>query len=234
MNLKLLLASTLLMSIGLAASAQAATLVARPTMTDTEFSRLTTSGQFTQKFVARGQIGNRIFFSPHEIDLLDAGKDFEPTGVIQHEWQNSTPVAFRLDYKNSEVVYTIAGKTLSSKRFKGNATDIFFRTQSVANSRMQLSDLNVTDGQGNLLVGDLASSGADDIDYLQLSQIRGDFSLMGKVTLSWTGQPPLLSPLSYQLHVGTTPQKQVQVPEPAATSALIVAGLRLLAMGRRR
>lgn len=229
------LSSVLLAALGLAISAaqvKSATIVPQPTLTDLEFNKLITDQKFTEKFVAQSRIGNNAINGTQEIDLLDPSNNHLPVGQLQKKWTNGVAVNFTLKYENSVVTYIVDGQTLSSSKFSGSVTDIFFRTRSTATSSMLLSDLKFTDNHSsNLSLGNLMSSGAD-IDYLQLSKIKGNFTLTGKSTMTWTGNTPGQSALAYQIKVGTTPQRKV--PEPNAAGVLLVAGLGMVAVRMRR
>jgi TPP-dependent trihydroxycyclohexane-1,2-dione (THcHDO) dehydratase len=210
---------------------QAASIVPQPTMTDVDFNKLMTDGKFVEKYVAQSRIGNNATNGTQEIDLLDSSIGNTPVGQLQKKWTSGQAVDFKLEYKNSVVTYIVDGQTISSNKFSGKVSDIFFRTRSNASSSMLLSDLVFSDSKtSNLSLGSLSSFG-NDIDYLQLSKIAGDFTLTGKSTMTWSGTTPGQSALAYQVKVGTTPK--TEVPEPAAAGALLLLGAGLAARKRR-
>lgn len=59
------------------------------------------------------------------------------------------------------------------------------------------------------------------------------FEITGQVLLSWTGQTPTRSNLAYQIKVGNSSGSR-QVPEPGATSALLLTGIVGVGFGRHK
>ncbi len=214
---------------------KAATVIQQPSMTDVDFNKLITDKKFVEKYVAQSRIGNNATNGTQEIDLLDSANNNTPVAQLQKKWTSGKAVDFKLEYKNSIVTYIVDGQTISSNKFSGKVSDIFFRTRAADKSSMSLSNLMFSDSKtANLALGSLSSAGAgsSDIDYLQLGKISGDFTLTGKSTMTWTGTAPSNSALAYQIKVGTTPKKEV--PEPAAAGALMLVGIAGLVTRKRR
>ncbi len=240
------------MAIGLLVTsnpAQAATIVNR-TCTDTQFQDTILKGQFSELFVAEGRAGNNGFGGNGERELginkaitpvngqLVGG---DPVASGDRIWGTGSAklVDFSLEYTGKQVNYIVDGQKLTSDLFNGPVTDIFFRTFALANSTntsnknnsVQLSDLKIYESGSSLgqAIGSLSSLGtatSNDVDYLQISDIKAGFKITGKTALSWAGAAPTKSQLAYQIKVGSTPKKKV--PEPGTTGALLLTGLVLL------
>ncbi len=201
-------------------AADAFTVIDRTGFTDTDFNNLRATGQFTELFVAESRIGNASLDpSEREFGINDASGT--PVAAGDFSWGNNQPIDFVLEYTGSLVNYIVGGKTIGSSAFSGSVTDIFFRTKSVADSTMALSNL-VFEGLG---ISNLSSSG-DDVDYLQISNITAPFTLTGSSLMLWsfTGAPPMRSNLAYQIKVGTSTPVE-SVPEPGTVGALLAAGV---------
>jgi hypothetical protein len=209
-----------------AGNAQAAVLVPTNNLTDLGFNQLIDSGQFTETFVTSARIGGP---STYELGVLRPNQ----TVVAQKEyqWQSGQAVDFSLEYDGAMMKYKVGNQEISSTEFKGNASDLFLRTRSAANSTSLFSDLKLKDDTGVLSIANLTSSGNSDVDYLRLGQLKGAFKLTGKTTLSWTGtRPPTQSSLIAQVKVGNSKS----VPEPASVAALGLVGALAAAIRKRK
>ncbi|KYC38716.1 hypothetical protein WA1_36720 [Scytonema hofmannii PCC 7110] len=202
--------------------AKALTLTQNPNFTDTDFENLIKQGQFSEKFVAEGRIGDLGGLATYELsineDIKQGGK---PVEQQQYTWVNNQPVNFSLEYTGNNVKYVVGGQTLSSTAFNGSVTDIFIRTFASQNSTVSLSNL-VLNGTG---IGALNSSSlgiASDVDYLRVSDISNPFVLTGQTKLFWSGTtPPRNSQLAYQFKVGGS--SKTSVPEPGTIGAIALA-----------
>lgn len=201
-------------------TANAISFIPRSDLTDSSFEQLLDNDQFTEVFVAQGRIGNNAIGGTQEFDLLNAGDNLLPVATGQRVWEIGEAVDFALEYTENRVNYSVGGELLSSSLFSGPFTDIFLRTRAAEDSIMMLSDLVLNGLENSGLLS--ASIGAPrDIDYLQISNLPKDFTLSGKATFAWIGEPPENSQLAYQIKVGrTTPPDVETVPEPSLVLAL--------------
>ncbi|MEM7725570.1 MAG: choice-of-anchor W domain-containing protein [Cyanobacteria bacterium P01_A01_bin.45] len=208
-------------------SANAFTLVDRSDFTDTDFRDAINNDEFSELFVAEGRIGNNQFNGDRELGINTAKG--VPVAQGQFTWGNSSVYNFVLEYTGSKVNYFLDGNLLSSEDFSGSVTDIFFRTRAATDSQISLSDLTFNSTQ----IGKLSSQGTNgsDVDYLQISNISSSFTITGLASLSWNVNKPNNSQLAYQIKVGTSPIKSV--PEPATISAVLLAGLAGLGLGKK-
>jgi hypothetical protein len=203
-------------------SAKALTLTQNPNFTDTDFENLIKQGQFSEKFVAEGRIGDLGGLATYELSINDDIKQGgKPVEQQQYTWVNNQPVDFSLEYTGNNVKYVVGGQTLSSTAFNGSVTDIFIRTFASQNSSVSLNNL-VLNGTG---IGALNSSSlgiASDVDYLKISDISNPFVLTGQTKLFWSGTtPPRNSQLAYQFKVGGS--SKTSVPEPGTIGAIALA-----------
>jgi hypothetical protein len=219
--------------VGAVNPAQAFSIINRSTLTDDQFRDLQTSKDFNEKFVAQSRIGNNRLNGTQEVDLLDASNNNSPVAQAQRKWQSGEAVDFTLEYDGSFLKYTVGGQLLSSQAFAGNnISDLFFRTRAANNSSAKLSNLKLTNGtQVNESLADLLStgSGGSDIDYVQVTGLKGAFTLVGQSTFSWSGVVPTNSNLAYQIKAGTGRK----IPEPTALGALAIAGFAVRSLKRK-
>jgi hypothetical protein len=215
-----------------ATSAQAAQLVAAPA-DDIAFNQLISSGQFAEKFVTSGRIGNNNATNgDYEMGILRPNQTVAAS--TQNAWSKGTPMLFSLEYDGTTVKYTVGNKVISSTEFTGNATDLFMRTRTTKDSSVTLSNLSFTDTAGTMSVANISSAGDGtngDLDYLRLGKIKGAFTLTGTSTMNWTGTTaPRGSSLIYQFKVGNS----TSVPEPATVGALTIVAGAIAARRRNR
>jgi hypothetical protein len=181
-------------------------------------------------------------------------------------WADDAWVDFKLELKSGVMTYTVnnttaanntASKKIVQSSIVGPITDLMLRTrtgnrivtatsanQSTTASKVSLQDLKLTDTQGTYLSGtNLVSSvnstvsGASDHDYLQISGIKGDFVLEGKIQMDWNGRgtgTPTGSQMALQIKAGTTPQVTPQLPEPGVMGALVVGGIGMAGFSKRK
>jgi hypothetical protein len=206
-------------------NAQAAVLVPTSNLTDAGFNQLISSNQFTETFVTSARIGGP---TTYELGVLRPNQSV--VGQKEYQWQSGQAVDFSLEYNGSMMKYKVDNQEISSSEFKGNASDLFLRTRSAANSTSLFSNLQLQDDDGVLSIANLTSSGNGDVDYLRLGKLKGAFKLTGKTTLSWTGNRPTQSSLIAQVKVGTSKS----VPEPASVAALGLVGALAAAMRKRK
>ena len=215
-----------------ATSAQAFQIVNRSGLTDTQFNDLIKTGQFTEKFVAESRIGNKATNGTHEVGILDASRGLLPDKTAQKAWVSGQEVAFELKYDGSTVEYIVGGQKLSSTKFTGPITDFFLRTRAAQGdsqtngSQLPLKNLKLTNNGHTRNLDPLMSEGSktqSDVDYMQVSNLRGAFTLTGTSVMNWTFTRTQNSQLAYQIKVGTTPPKEI--PEPMALGALAIAGI---------
>ncbi|GAB1539245.1 hypothetical protein NUACC21_19110 [Scytonema sp. NUACC21] len=226
-----------LVSLGLFAApnpAKALTIKYDSNFTDRDFENLIERGQFSEKFVAEGRIGDLGGLATYELSLNeDIKQGGQPVEQQQYAWGNNQPVDFSLEYTGSAVKYVVDGQTLSSTAFNGPVTDIFIRTFASNNSVLQLTNL-AFNGTG---IQDLGSSSlgiASDVDYLQISNISDPFVLSGKTSLFWASNatPPRNSQLAYQFKVGGS--SKTSVPEADTFGAIALAAVALIDYSRRK
>ncbi|KAF3887757.1 MULTISPECIES: choice-of-anchor W domain-containing protein [Nostocales] len=213
--------------------AKALTLSQNPNFTDTDFENLIKQGQFSEKFVAEGRIGDLGGLATYELSINDdIQQGGQPVEQQQYAWVNNQPVNFSLEYTGNSVKYIVGGQTLSSTAFNGPVSDIFIRTFASQNSVVSLSDL-VLNGTS---LGSLNSSSlglASDVDYLRISDISDPFVLTGQTTLFWAGTtPPKNSQLAYQFKVGGS--SKTSVPEPGTIGAIALVAFAGLGYSRKK
>lgn len=224
MKLSQLLLSATLASLGaisfFTTQSYAASFKTLDGFTDGDFGQLINEGDFTELFVAESRIGNNQGNGDRELGINT--KTGSPVAQGQRKWNSGEPVDFTLEYTGSVVNYTVGGQLLSSTAFSGPVTDIFLRTRTTDDASMSLTNL-VLDGMAidDLVSSTLGTSDNSDVDYLQISDLSGPFTLAGKSIMTWTEDTDTLrgSHLAYQIKVGTTPET-TSVPEPSAILAL--------------
>lgn len=224
MKLSQLLLSATLASLGaislLTPQSYAASFKTLDGFTDSDFGQLINDGDFTELFVAESRIGNNQVSGDRELGINT--KTGSPVAQGQRKWNNGEAVDFTLEYTGNVVNYTVGGQLLSSTAFSGPVTDIFLRTRTTDDASMSLTDL-VLDGMAidDLVSSTLGTGDNSDVDYLQIGDLSGPFTLAGKSMMTWTEDTDKLngSQLAYQIKVGTTPETTT-VPEPSAILAL--------------
>jgi hypothetical protein len=139
-------------------------------------------------------------------------------------------VTFALTYDSGTnlATYRVDDSTPLTYHPTTGFTDIFIRTEAAkSNSSISIDNL-VLNG---VAIDDRASAGANTpLDILRISDVASSFTLTGRSTMSWIGDPqnpvdgtaPHQSQLAYQIKVGTTsPTNPTSVPEPTLTLALL-------------
>jgi len=181
--------------------ASAATVTSLPDLTKEQFNAL----NFTELFVAEGRIGNNsLNDAERELGIND--KSGQPVQSAQFVWEQGTEYDFTLNYDGSMVNYSVGGTELTSETFSGSIDTIYIRTNETANSNVRIDSLVFNDE-----ALDAFSEPIDDEeDYLKISDISEEFTLLGKVSFSWTGTQPTRSHIAYQIKVGNSEP----VPEP--------------------
>ncbi|MBD2312576.1 PEP-CTERM sorting domain-containing protein [Desertifilum sp. FACHB-1129] len=216
------------------ATANAISFIPRPDLTDSQFQQLIDSGKFTETFVAQGRIGNNALNGTQEFDLLDADNNLLPVAQGQRIWETGEAVDFTLEYTGSLVNYWLGGELLSSDIFSGPFTDLFLRTRATGDTVVvMLSDLFLNGIEIPGLIS-ASSGGANEINYLQITDVPDIFTLVGKATLAWANEPPQNSQLAYQIKVGrVTPDDPETVPEPSLVLSL-AGGAALMSFQKRK
>jgi len=222
------IASTLgVLSQGL--SAQAASLMPG-NISDAQFNQLMTSGQFSETFVTSSRIGGK---STYELGILDPQNNLAPDQEDEFAWVSGDIVNFSLAYDGSDLTYSVGGQTLSTTAFSGPVTDLFLRTRAADNSAINLSNLMITDDTGALSLGSSGSAGmgGTDVDYLQIGDVTGAFTLTGESVMTWdSNDPPKQSELIFQIKAGPSQS----VPEPTSLAAIALFGAAGLKLRRRK
>ncbi len=228
-----------------AATAQAATFMALPTLTDTDFNNLISSGQFIEDFIAEGRSGVP---GPPDFELViqdiippavGPGSTVGPTA--QFEWTNGMTESFRLVFDGTDITFDVGGTTLTRTNVGNVDVDtMYLRTRSndedsnVLESTVELSNL-VVDGMS--FAGSLLSQDGDTVNYLKVTDFGNTFIMTGTVNLAWTTpEIPRRSRLAFQIKVGNTPPvpPPPAVPEPASLLVWSVLGLGMLGYCRAR
>ncbi len=214
-------------TLGHSLSAEAASLVPG-NITDSQFNQLMDDGQFTETFVTSARIGGA---PTYELGLLDPQNNLLPDQQGEFNWVSGETVNFTLSYDGNKLDYTVGGQLLSTTTFSGSVTDLFLRTRAADNSSVSLNNLMLMDETGSLALGDTSSagSGSSDVDYLQVADVTGAFTITGQSVMSWTGDQPRDSELIYQFKAGTSQP----VPEPASLAAIALVGAAGLKLRRR-
>lgn len=198
-----------------------------------------------EEFVAQTQIGNNWDQNPLsggvELQLFDV--TYNPNGTRsfanaagapaqQFAIPNGQAVDFSLQVQGSIVTYTVGGKVLSSSAFEGPFTDLFLRTRSTTASSLKLSNL-VLNGKS---IDDLLSNSLDTINYLQISNIKGDFTLIGQSTMTYTkgNTGPKNAALAYQIKGLRSLEPPASVPEPTTVFALLLMGAAVVGSTKRK
>lgn len=198
-----------------ASSAHAISFNTLPGYTDAQFNQDKANGLFQEDWVGEGRIGGPTTFEQNIVNWTTNSSNNTPaTG--EFSWENGLIVPFTMSYSPSNggtLTYTLGGQTITSSnltepsRFPNGINTLYLRTRSTDNSALTLKNL-VVDGTN---LSDLVSSSTGDgeVDYLQVSELDGDFTLTGEATLSWFGTPPTQSALAFQVKGGYG-----AVPEP--------------------
>lgn len=191
---------------------------------DAGFLALTANGTL-ERAVGEARIGDNLASGTWERAIWEFGGVGTPKATGGFTWTSGISVPFSMSFDGSSTVsFTVGGQTLTWNSVAGSFTDIFLRTRSArSDTGIELSNLTLT-GVGALGI-DLMSSGANNVDYLRISNTSafGAVTISGDATLTWSGSPPTGSSLAFQV-------KFTNVPTPAGGTLLVLAG----ALGIRR
>ncbi len=220
--------------LGAALTSTAAPIFEGRFSTDAAFTNLLATKGVTlpadEKFVAQVRSG-RPLNADYEVGLHIPPNftSAAPVGTPgQITWVSGTPVAFTLSRTGSTV-------RLQSGTYDASWTNAFVDDVNMFGIRGRADNAGSSTLVSNLVFNGKAlgqnvnAVGAGGVDIIVFSNIKGDFTLTGNTTLTWTGSLPTGSRLGFQLK-GLIAE---EVPEP---STFVIGGLALavLAVGRRR
>lgn len=230
--------STFLLATGLAVagtlsganiqSSLAATFTPLPGFTDANFNQLKNDGKFQEDWVAEGRIGGPTTFEQGIVNWTTNTTNNTPA-TAHFNWPNGTAVSFSVTYdtaNNGTLTYQLDGlaplvvTNITESVRVPEINHLFLRTRSNrSDTSVILQDLQIG---GMSYAGNLTSSGAGDVDYLQISDLNVPFTLTGKAILSWEGNSPTQSNLAFQIKGGYN--VPMGVPEPASVLGLLAVG----------
>ena len=210
--------------------AQAAPIVTQTNLSDSGYQSYVTSLSGTEVAVAQARIG-RPGNADYEIGLHAApgftNSDPLSGGITNLNWVSGRAVAFTLSRVGDDL-------TFSMGRYEATYTDaavseinmLVFRAASATASTATFSNLLLNNVS---LAGPSATGSSGRSSNVVEGIDAGDFTLTGRVTLSWTGTAPIGSNLAVQIKAFDA----VAVPEPG-TLALFGTALMGVALLRRR
>ncbi len=180
----------------------------------------------TPAWAAESRIGVEGY-GDYEIDIHNS--DFTDVTDEEFSWVNGEEYDFSLSFDGSQLVYDVAGVTVSKTVTQGNFSDLLIRTtaRQVGNSA-EVKNLflnNVAVSETSFFQCDGGCDYWNSSQYLQISDLSGPFTLTGTSVLSWEGDRPTRSNLAYQIKLVEGDDSQ-PVPEPAS-----IIGLGLIAAG---
>ncbi len=171
-----------------------------------------------------GRIGNRLNIGTWELGIWRV-HDIGPFLALgQLEWFNGVAAPFSIVYDGSRgVSFSLGTSTITTTELGGTFTDIFIRTRSATFGDVDLSSMRLFTASGELPIGDLASMGAGDVEYIRIENMGqrfGAFELRGQMKLTWlASDPPINSQVNAQFRF-------TNVPSPASLAALAPLALR--------
>lgn len=240
----LIASSTLVLgSLANAQMVSAATFTPLAGFTDADFNALKNDSTFQEDWVAEGRIGNNALNGTFEQTIINwTTNTTNNTGPInQFIWPNGTAVPFSVTYDTANggtLAYTLNGlPTLTRTGITEFArvptiNHLFLRTRS-ARSDTTTTLQNLAIGSMSF-AGTLTSSGANDVDYLQITDLSVPFTLTGEAILAWNPilGAPRNSASAFEVKAGYS--VSVSVPEPASMLGLLAVGGLGLAMKRNK
>lgn len=151
-------------------------------------------------FVAEGRIGDPEF-SYFEISIGDSSV----VDKAQYIWSNGEKVSFVLQFVENTAIFAVEDEPVVYRDVQGDYTDIFIRTEASAeDSRIDIENLYFN---GKSLKSGVSAIGSKrNVDILWLRCDGGTFALSGTSRMSWSGEQPEGSQLSFQVVVATTNQ----------------------------
>ncbi|TVR12115.1 MAG: PEP-CTERM sorting domain-containing protein [Phormidium sp. GEM2.Bin31] len=167
--------------------------------------------------------------STYEIDIHDP--DFNVTHK-NFDWVNGEAYDFSLTFDGSQLIYDVAGVTVTQTVSQNSFSDLLIRTTArnagssaeVKNlflNGVEISETSFFQCQDPSGCGDFWNSS----QYLHITDVSGPFELTGTSVFSWEGDRPTRSNLAYQIKLVEGDDTQ-PVPEPAS-----ILGLGLIAAG---
>jgi hypothetical protein len=153
-------------------------------------------------FVAEGRIGDLGGAATFELDLGQSTA--APLVTAQHVWPNSVSESFSLTYdKVSNLARLTVGGTALEYSPDLLFMEIFIRTRAVDEGTSIVLGGMTLNGQS--ITENCTASGADGLDILrvQAGTLLDGFTLLGNVTMTWSGAAPTQSHLAFQIKVGS-------------------------------
>lgn len=237
-----ILALSTLGTVAVVSPAQAFT-VNQTGINDQQFNQLILDGTFSELFVAESRAG----FQGSERELgINAPlvPNANGTGLVggatldagQFNWVSGEVVSFELSYDalNDLVTYKVGdAAALTASVEDKTANGFFIRTGAGGKNGTTSSSftfqnlmLDVNDSNGFQALAPLSSTlnpdGSRDVDYLEVADLTGSFTLKGEQILEWSGTFPDRSNLASQIKVGHFTET-ASVPEPMTMLGTVVA-----------
>ncbi len=168
-------------------------------------------------------------YGDYEIDIHNS--DFSDVTHQQFSWVNGEEYDFSLSFDGSELIYNVAGVTVSKTVTQSNFSDLLIRTtarQTGNSAEVKNLFLNGVEISETSFFQCQDASGCDfwnSSQYLHITDVSGPFTLTGTSVFSWDDDRPTRSNLAYQIKLVEGDDSQ-PVPEPAS-----ILGLGLIAAG---
>ncbi len=171
-------------------------------------------------------------YGDYEIDIHNS--DFSDVTHQEFSWVNGEEYDFSLAFDGSQLIYDVAGVTVSKTVTQGNFSDLLIRTTArQTGDSAEVKNLFLSDANGSSAINATSFFGCEDASgcdfwnssqYLQISELSGPFTLTGTSVFSWEGDRPTRSKLAYQIKLVEGDDSQ-PVPEPASILGLgVIAG----------